>query len=351
MSEAEEDWPAGDVEAEAAVPVPPLDPLSRLAVRYGTDKWGVHLYTPVYHRLFAPLRDRAVRLLEIGVGGYGSPVSGGASLRMWADYFPYGRVVGLDVVAKRLDLGPRISLVQGAQSDLPALARLWEEHGPFDIVIDDGSHLVGDVLTSFRALFPRLEPGGFYAVEDVQTAFWPLYGGNPGGRGTILSEIYDVMLAMHHREVSAIGKEPLITALGDLTASVQMHRNLAVFERGANTHPSNASCDATSPALRGVLGVLRAERVTAPSAGNWMIEATLLDIGGQPEASMMALRAGLVAFPDDPDLLEIGARVAAKLRLQAECAALLERLLALAPDDALLRDSVARQRRVAGLAA
>jgi hypothetical protein len=35
-----------------------IDPLTRLAIRHGTDKWGPHFYTPVYHELFAPLRDR-----------------------------------------------------------------------------------------------------------------------------------------------------------------------------------------------------------------------------------------------------------------------------------------------------
>jgi hypothetical protein len=47
-----------------------LDPLTQLAIKHGTDKWGPHFYTPVYHKLFAHLRERPLRLLEIGVGGY-----------------------------------------------------------------------------------------------------------------------------------------------------------------------------------------------------------------------------------------------------------------------------------------
>jgi hypothetical protein len=26
-----------------------VDPLTRLAIKHGTDKWGPHFYTPVYH--------------------------------------------------------------------------------------------------------------------------------------------------------------------------------------------------------------------------------------------------------------------------------------------------------------
>jgi hypothetical protein len=90
-----------------------IDPLTRLAIRHGTDKWGPHFYTPIYHELLAPLRDRPVKLLEIGVGGYGFRKIGGASLAMWADYFQWGTILGLDVAEKQLSLGPRVTILQG----------------------------------------------------------------------------------------------------------------------------------------------------------------------------------------------------------------------------------------------
>src|SRR5882762_3410482 len=89
-----------------------VDALTRLAIKHGTDKWGQHFYTPVYHSLFAHLRDKPIRLLEIGVGGYNFPKVGGASLSMWADYFPQGHILGIDIVEKKLSLGPRIQVRQ-----------------------------------------------------------------------------------------------------------------------------------------------------------------------------------------------------------------------------------------------
>src|SRR5580704_7291010 len=94
-----------------------LDPLTRLALKHGTDKWGLHFYTRLYHRLFSGLRDKPIRLLEIGVGGYALETSGGCSLAMWADYFPSGQITGIDIVAKRLALDSRIKLFQGSQDD------------------------------------------------------------------------------------------------------------------------------------------------------------------------------------------------------------------------------------------
>ncbi len=61
--------------------------LDLLAALHGTDKFGAHDYTPVYESLMREARRKPVRLLEIGVGGYASAL-GGASLRMWASYFP-----------------------------------------------------------------------------------------------------------------------------------------------------------------------------------------------------------------------------------------------------------------------
>src|SRR5882672_934336 len=94
-----------------------IDPLTALAIKHGTDKWGPHFYTPVYHALFAHLRDRPIRLLEIGIGGYEYNTVGGASLAMWAEYFPRARIVGIDVVPKTLALGPRVTTLEGSQID------------------------------------------------------------------------------------------------------------------------------------------------------------------------------------------------------------------------------------------
>src|ERR1700689_4816510 len=113
-----------------------LDPLTRLAIKNGTDKWGPHFYTPLYHQLFCPLRDRPIRLLEIGVGGYDLKTVGGASLAMWADYFPAGQISGIDIAEKHLALDPRIKLFRGSQDDPIFLKTVCDERGPFDIIID-----------------------------------------------------------------------------------------------------------------------------------------------------------------------------------------------------------------------
>lgn len=154
------------------------DPLSRLAIEHGTDKFGYHDYTPNYHKLFRHLKDEPIKVLEIGVGGYADEDRGGQSLAMWRDYFVNASIVGIDIRAKTMDLGERVTIKQGSQIDPDFLDLLVAEHGPFDIIIDDGSHQNAHVVESYGLLWPALNPGGIYVAEDVQTAFIPRFGGS-----------------------------------------------------------------------------------------------------------------------------------------------------------------------------
>lgn len=155
-----------------------VDPLTKLAITYGTDKFGYHDYTPNYYRLFKHLKNKPIKLLEIGVGGYQDVDRGGESLEVWRDFFTKATIVGIDIQKKELDLGPRVLIEQGSQVDSGFLADLVRDHGPFDIIIDDGSHRNEHVVQSFELLFPTLAKGGIYVVEDVQTAFFPRFGGS-----------------------------------------------------------------------------------------------------------------------------------------------------------------------------
>jgi demethylmacrocin O-methyltransferase len=151
--------------------------LNRLALLFQTDKWGSHWYTQHYQRYFQPIKHKRLNLLEIGVGGYEHRKRGGRSLRMWKAYFRKSRIVGIDIYDKTHFREKRIDIRQCDQTDSEALRNLSNEYGGFDIVIDDGSHMNEHVIKTFNVLFPLLRPDGIYAVEDLQTAYWPSWGG------------------------------------------------------------------------------------------------------------------------------------------------------------------------------
>nr|ABL09966.1 O-methyltransferase [Streptomyces echinatus] len=214
--------------------------LNELAVHFRSDKWGGHWYTPHYDRYFAPLRDGVVNLVEIGIGGYDDPDQGGASLRMWKHYFPRGLVHGLDVYEKRGIAEPRLFPLRGDQSDPAYLAGLAAERGPFDIVVDDGSHLNEHVLTSFEALFPHLRPGGLYVVEDTQTAYWTGWGGNDRDLNdptTSMGFVKALVDGLNHQERTPAQDGPVSPAARweRGIGAVHVHHNLVVVEKSVNT--------------------------------------------------------------------------------------------------------------------
>lgn len=147
--------------------------LDSIAIRCGTDKATQHPvlghgYTTAYHFHFGSLQDKPVRLLEIGVGG-------GESVRMWLEYFPHGEIHGVDIVqdtnpwnAPGKEPDSRYHFLQGNQSD-PTMWKCAVANwgGDFDIIVDDGSHMSGDIAVAFECLWPILKSGGYYCIEDL----------------------------------------------------------------------------------------------------------------------------------------------------------------------------------------
>jgi len=145
--------------------------LDDLAKKYGTDKSSLfHAYTESYERWFGPIRFDVQAVLELGVAG-------GASLRMWRDFFPCAHVQGLDNDPAFMFSEERITTVLGDQME----ADDADGFAPMDIIIDDGGHQMGQQRTSFWLYFPKLKPGGLYVIEDLHTSYWANYGGAPYG--------------------------------------------------------------------------------------------------------------------------------------------------------------------------
>jgi demethylmacrocin O-methyltransferase len=210
--------------------------LSELAARFGSDKWGGRWYTPHYQTHFAPYRDLAVKVLEIGIGGYDAIDAGGESLRMWKHYFRRGLIYGLDIFTKTGVEESRLGVVQGDQGDAQFLDSMARELGPFDIIIDDGSHMSHHIIASFNALFPHVRPGGMYVVEDLATAYWPTWGGDPdpSAQYKSITMIKDLLDGLHHQEQIRDGDAQPTAAESTITG-VHVYHNLALIEKGLNT--------------------------------------------------------------------------------------------------------------------
>lgn len=87
---------------------------------------------------------------------------------MWKKYFgPHAQIVEIDIKDKcKKYQEEQVSVRIGDQSDHRFLAEVIEEFGPPDIVLDDGSHQMDNIASTFEYLYPLLSKNGVYLVED-----------------------------------------------------------------------------------------------------------------------------------------------------------------------------------------
>lgn len=218
---------------------PPRPDLTDIAGRTGTDKWGVHHYTPHYERHLAHLRDETFTLLEIGVGGYARSGAGGGSVRMWRRYFPQAQIVGLDIEDKSFLDRPRLTTVVGDQADPAILASIIDRFGAPLVVVDDGSHRPTDIIATFEILFPHLPDGAVYSIEDTQTSYWPEFGGSEDrdAAGTTMAFVKRLVDGLNHEEFLDPAYEPSYTDAN--VRAVHCYHNLVIIEKGENREGSN----------------------------------------------------------------------------------------------------------------
>ena len=175
--------------------------LHEIGMFNSTDKAWHKRHTFLYEALFEKYgfsRNKKINLLELGF-------SHGFSHLMWYDYFFNSNIVGVDhwniheyyqdryMPKKHVDLGyyirkkqdgttvnkleyinnlikneERFSVYIADQSCKDLADRIVKEHGRFDIIIDDASHVGEKTRDSFNNLFDSLNPGGLYIIEDLE---------------------------------------------------------------------------------------------------------------------------------------------------------------------------------------
>jgi SAM-dependent methyltransferase len=171
--------------------------LADIADRHGCDKgrrgpsatWNANNYVDIYEAYFQHRRNEPINLLEIGLGVTGANWdakivhgrnTGGASMKMWRDYFPSAKITGVDINPASFLDDDRITTYTVDQGNQESLSDFLERHPDphFDIIIDDGSHRADHQQISLETLFPSLNPGGLYFIEDLNDYG---FGGKTGG--------------------------------------------------------------------------------------------------------------------------------------------------------------------------
>jgi 23S rRNA U2552 (ribose-2'-O)-methylase RlmE/FtsJ len=217
------------------MPETPLS-LDAIGVACNTDKSSIHHdYLAFYERFFEKWRLKKLRILEVGVFN-------GASLRTWARYFPQAEIIGADINfrAKRHE-AERIKIEILDQANVQNLVDIGLKHGPFDIVIEDGSHMWEHQTTTLKTLFPFVKPGGLYVVEDLQTNFGEMtkhfQGAATESCVDYLKRLMEYRVADEQLDI-AREEDPFLRSYGRAMEMMVFFRHACLIEKGPGLRPS-----------------------------------------------------------------------------------------------------------------
>ena len=150
----------------------------------GSDKGSLniehswHNYTTFYYSIFKDLREKKLRVFELGLGtnnvnipsNMGEGGTPGASLFGWSEFFFNSRIFGADIDTDILFNTDKIKTFYCDQRDPEIIKKMWNEldlQDNFDIIIEDGLHTFNANVTFFENSIHKLNPNGYFIIEDI----------------------------------------------------------------------------------------------------------------------------------------------------------------------------------------
>ena len=150
--------------------------LDNLFHYYGSDKANFfkltnkagHGFSKFYEKKLEKYKEKKINILEIG--SYA-----GASAAAFAKYLPNSKIFCFDINISNFKYKSKNIHVFGVDINnqkkiQTILTSIFSQHNfnEFDLIIDDGSHNLSDLLISFKLFFKILKSGGLFIIEDLK---------------------------------------------------------------------------------------------------------------------------------------------------------------------------------------
>ena len=150
--------------------------LDELLFFYGSDKAEIfrlknekgHGFSKFYKKYLSELNNEQINILEIG--SYA-----GASAAAFSKYIPNSKVFCFDVNITNFKYSSDKIFVYGLDIKneykvSKILKQIFKKNKfeKFDLIIDDGSHLLSDMLFSFNFFLKHVKKNRFYIIEDFK---------------------------------------------------------------------------------------------------------------------------------------------------------------------------------------
>jgi len=160
--------------------------LDELFYLYGSDKANYfkinntkgHGYSNFYYDQLKNIKDSKINILEIG--SYA-----GASAAAFSKYFKNANIFCFDINISNFKYQSKNIHVFGIdinnkQKIEKTLKTIFDKHqfNLFDLIIDDGSHNLDDILSSLNYFFKFVKEGGIFIIEDFKHPNYYKYNRN-----------------------------------------------------------------------------------------------------------------------------------------------------------------------------
>lgn len=184
-------------------------------------------YFDIYDKIFLPYLDKHPKVLEVGCAH-------GGGLELLINLFDakldlYAVDINKDFLGYKFDdIEVKYSCVdQGSDEHWSAYL---SDGKTFDIIIDDGSHVMNDQITTLLTLFPKLNEGGMYIIEDTHTSYWKGYDGGLHKEGTLIEfckKLIDLIHAPHINETPP----PELARIFKNLKSIEFYNSIIVLKK------------------------------------------------------------------------------------------------------------------------
>jgi len=147
--------------------------LEKLFINFNSDKgshwfWknkklDAHNYSEFYEKYFSSLKKKKINFLEIGSHE-------GKGVASFFFYFPFSRIIGANINPFQMKLSSKniteLYIDVSTKKILNNFANHLNEKQ--DIILDDASHNIRDILITLSSMFKKLKSGGIYVIEDIE---------------------------------------------------------------------------------------------------------------------------------------------------------------------------------------
>ncbi|KHN79175.1 hypothetical protein Tcan_14069 [Toxocara canis] len=199
-------------------------------------------YFAPYAQFLCALKNEEVSVLEIGIDASSSKQKDGGNLYKWAQFFPRAAsIVGMGVSKDAFNMPANMKMIHANRTNSKLIKKVCEDYGPFDVVVDEVSHINRDTVTAFSLIWNCMKFESIYILEDKQSSQWRRTSSSVGSETnrTAINFFRSLIDEQNFAEIQKYGVPFESSSYAKELAGIYFHPDLIVIEKGNNMYPSS----------------------------------------------------------------------------------------------------------------